>query len=237
MDQYTLNIFGNDGTVNVEFKELLYKLAANEILLGRSGDFPGKKNISKLIDVNDIVMNNVVTIEDTDVITPTTGWAFKLDEFIETYFYEEIDPYNSGVHFLVDFYFSFNHMYVDRLVPANSCHYAGSQHIRTSFTVYRTKLASETYKGSDVQVINDNGTWIKYDSSTTPYESIIASGELDKDAFDIYTNFGARTPTLNVTNELQSLLAFSGNPEYAVNMAMKLMAYEISQDDHTIELI
>jgi len=133
MDQYSINIIGNNGTVNVDFIEKNYKLGLNEILLGQASDFPIKKDITDIVGFGDNIIKDMAFYEHEYTIYPGLPQYFDIKAWIQQVFDEETTVYNSAVSFLIDLYSRFNHYYDDSVEEI--CHYSGSMHQRGAFTV------------------------------------------------------------------------------------------------------
>lgn len=240
MDQYSINIIGNNGTVNVDFVEKNYKLALNEILLGQAGDFPAKKDITDLIGFGDNIVKGMKFFEGEYTIYPGSPQYFDLKAWIETVFNEGVSVYNSGVSFVIDLYSRFNHYFDNSSAdPPVVIHHAGSMHQRGMFTVYKPNISGAQYLNTDIEWLSRKGVWLTYNSYPTIYGSLSDSDELAATAFNTTIVNVASPVSLNLSmdNRLPNQTGMSDIPNYKANTLLRLMAFEYSMDDHSIEVI
>lgn len=231
MDQYSINIHGNSGSVNISFEELAYKLASGEILIGQLNDFPDKKNIGNLITFQDNFIAGNTFDHISDEVKPTRDYMLALDTWIEDNFSGVSETDNSGVRFIIDAHISFNHKFVDGLAVH---HYAGTYFKRFSFTAYRTKVSGNDFYFSAIYTIVQNGLWVEYNSASTDYASVLNDGELRDTAFT-FTIDGSNN--LVVGCDLRNEPGFEISPDYECILDLKIDAHELSQDNYTNEII
>lgn len=241
MDQYSINIIGNNGTVNADFVENNYKLALNEILLGQASNFPIKKDITDTIGFGDNIIKGMQFKEQEFIIYPGTPQYFDLKAYIEDVFDEGTSVYNSAVSFYFDLYFKFNHFYDDTSGGSEPIqyHYAGMAHKKGAFVIYKPNKSGVQYISSDITWIQQDGLWVQYDSSSSMYGSIIeGDGHLSDSAFNTtIVNSSASFLKMMIDNKLNIESGFSAYPSYKVNAVLRLRAFEYSLDDHSIEEI
>lgn len=211
--------------------DLLLCLSDGETFMGADFSEVGIWEIIKLKDDEHLY-------EWTGTVTPTTPAQYDIKGLIEDIF-DEVDPvYNSGVSFMVDFYFAFNHYFKDYNTGYPTKHFAGSMHRRVSFTIYKPNISGEAFVTSAINAQYESGTWLEYDSDRKFYDVLDDSGTLTAAAFPLSLVAGAANSLhLKVQNGLRDQVGFHSVPNYNATFKMKLRAFELSQDDHTIELI
>lgn len=226
-----ISVFGS--TDGVGFTFLDFNLGANEVMLGRVNDLPTIKNIGGIAGYQDNIVKDFKYHRYGASVPSGTPHNFGIKTWVADNFDESSSYPNSGVSFIVDAYFTFNHFYHKK--EQTPFHYAGSMHQRVSFTIYRPNVGN-VWKWSGVNIINKNGVWVKYDSSSTIYGSILDSSEF-RDGFGITLDdqMTSGVLVLKVENKLQSETGFSALPIYQAECEIRLQAFELSTDIYTEE--
>jgi hypothetical protein len=231
MDQYSINIPGNSGSVNISFEELSYKLLNDEIIIGQNSDFPTKKDISLLISLQDKFYADSAFEEIVNEVKPTADYNYALDTWIENNFGADSPNYNLGVRFFIDAHISFNHRAVDGSLIH---HYAGTYFKRFSFTAYRTKVSGNDFYFSAIDKIVQNGVWVEYNSAFTDYASVANDGELSDGAFTFTIDSSNR---LIVGCNLRNETGFESDLDYECDLILKIDAHELSVENYTTETV
>ena len=233
MENYAIYVLGNNSPTSLNLVENEYRLGAGDVMLGQENNLPTIKNIGGIAGYQDNIVKDFKYHRYSASVPSGTPHNFDIKTWIANNFDESSSYPNSGVSFIVDAYFTFNHFYNKKeQIPF---HYAGSMHQRVSFTIYRPNVG-HFWEWSDVNIINKNGVWVKYDSATTMYGSILDSSEL-RDGFGITLDNQETSGVLvlKVENKLQSETGFSALPIYQAECEIRLRAFELSTDIYTEE--
>lgn len=152
---------------------------------------------------------------------------------------------DKGVVMDFDMLFFMNHIYENDNDEPPIYHYSLSATIKATAIILRD--AAERKFWHQFRVINEQGTWIRYDSDQRDfYKGILSNGTLDfnADPSPISVSFAqsgglpGATPSLIVNNNLRNYGGgFPATPNYPLNLKMKVKAREFSLDDHTYENI
>ena len=234
MRPFSIYVLGNNSPTSLNLVENEYLLGDGDVMFGRKNNLPVLKNIGGIAGYQDNIVKDFKYYRYRASVPSGTPHTFDIKTWVADNFREDAHDYNTGVSFIVDAYFTFNHYYIP-IIGAKT-HYAGSMHQRVSFTIYRPNVGN-VWKWSGVNIINKNGVWVKYDSTTTIYGSILDSSEF-REGFGI-TLDDQMTPgvlVLKVENKLQSETGFSSLPIYQAECEIRLQAYELSTDNYTAEI-
>jgi len=235
MENYAIYVLGNNSPTSLNLVENEYRLGAGDVMLGRENNLPTIKNIGGIAGYQDNIIKDFKYHRYRASVPSGTPHTFDIKTWVADNFREEAHDYNTGVSVIVDAYFTFNHYYSPIL--GAKTHYAGSMHQRVSFTIYRPNVGN-VWKWSGVNIINKNGVWVKYDSATTMYGSILDSSEFTDEGFEITLDdqMISGVLVLKVENKLQSETGFSALPIYQAECEIRLQAYELSTDNYTAEI-
>jgi hypothetical protein len=182
MDQYSIQIIGNGGSVNIDFKELLYKLAGGEILIGKTNDFPENLNIQHQIDWN----NDWVVATGSVIVNKGTAQTINLSDIIDDLMPTETGESvaDRGVTVEVDLFFYVNHKADD---DGRIYHFSATANKIFRLNILRTDTRGGglEYWTSDKNMIHESGRWVEYDSDADDFASVNDSGILSNSAFTI----------------------------------------------------
>lgn len=234
MENYAIYVLGNNSPTSLNLVENEYRLGAGDVMLGQENDLPTIKNIGGIAGYQDNIVKDFKYHRYSASVPSGTPHTFNIKSWIADNFYEETNEYNTGVSFIVDAYFTFNHFYNKKGdIPL---HYAGSMHQRISFTIYRPNVGYK-WKWSGVNMVSQNGVWVKYDSTSTIYGSILDSSEFRNGGFEIMLDDQMQSSVLvlKIENKLQSETGFSALPIYQAECEIRLRAFELSTDIYTEE--
>ncbi len=233
MENYAIYVLGNNSPTSLNLVENEYRLGAGDVMLGQANNLPTIKNIGGIAGYQDNIVKDFKYHRYSASVPSGTPHNFDIKTWIANNFDESSSYPNSGVSFIVDAYFTFNHFY--NIKEQTPFHYAGSMHQCVAFTIYRPNVGN-VWKWSGVNIINKNGVWVKYDSSSTIYGSILDSSEF-RDGFGITLDDQMQSGVLvlKVENKLQSETGFSELPIYQAECEIRLQAFELSTDIYTEE--
>lgn len=234
MEPFSIYVLGNNSPTSLNLVENEYLLRDGDVMLGRENGLPTIKNIGGIAGYQDNIVKDFKYYRYRASVPSGTPHTFNIKSWIADNFLEEDTEYNTGVSFIADAYFTFNHYYSPKL--GTKTHYAGSMHQRVSFTIYRPNVGN-VWKWSGVNMVSQNGVWVKYDSTSTIYGSILDSSEFSDGGFGITLDDQMQSGVLvlKIENKLQSETGFSALPIYQAECEMRLQAYELSTDIYTEE--
>lgn len=235
MKPFSIYVLGNNSPTSLNLVENEYLLGDGDVMFGRENNLPVLKNIGGIAGYQDNIVKDFKYYRYRASVPSGTPHTFNIKSWIADTFYEPYNEYNTGVSFIADAYFTFNHYYSPIL--GTKTHYAGSMHRRISFTIYRPNVGN-VWKWSGVNMVSQNGVWVKYDSTSTIYGSILDSGEFREGGFEITLDnqMISGVLVLKIENKLQSETGFSALPVYQAECEMRLQAYELSTDNYTVEI-
>lgn len=244
MDQYSIQILGNNNSTSIEFVEKNYKLDAGETLIGQDDDFPVKKNLSYLTDWE-------TTEGEITPLKPSTVEAnrtINLTSWLETVFPEnpEENRPDKGLTIEIEFLFFMNHWATDQQKPTPvNYHISLTANALIRFNVLRTNT-SKFYQ-SPFKLVSASGKWVEYGFNVnTPYYSILDSGNLLPDiansptsgqCFEISSINDQSYVKLAIKNNLQINSELNSQPDYEAKVFWKARAIQYDQDDHTYEVV
>lgn len=236
MKPFSIYVLGNNSPTSLNLVENEYLLGDGDVMFGKENNLPVLKNIGGIAGYQDNIVKDFKYYRYRASVPSGTPHTFNIKEWIANNFREETVEYNTGVSFIADAYFTFNHYYSPKL--GTKTHYAGSMHQRISFTIYRPNVGHR-WKWSGVNMVSQNGVWVSYDSTSTIYGSILDSSEFRDGGFEITLDnqMSSALLVLKIENKLQSEPGFSALPVYQAECEMRLQAYELSTDNYTAEII
>jgi len=237
MDRYSIHTLINNGIINVDFVERNFKLNDGDILVGTSA-FPEVKHVGNLFNFLDDNASSKVFKSVLFTITPVKPYLFNLYQWLDDNFPSYSRDIDKGYSITVDFYFRFNHYYEngsgEQIIKK---HYAGSAQKQLVFTIFKSRVSSAPLYTTSIDMMFFKGKWVEYNSASQLYYAILQDGVLLEEAFPVgFSAFQPNELFLNCENGLRSHSGFSIQPNYAVDVDMRMTVLEFSNDDHTMEI-
>lgn len=249
MDKYSIFILGNNNNTNVEFVEKPYKLNAGETLVGKDNDFPEKKSLAGMFDIEPF-FNGWKSTSGNFTITEggiggTPSHQIQLAEIIDDLF-----PVVSGENFPdryitgeLELFFATNHWFYDS---------SGEEVIATQVSATANKLyrfsclknfATGGYNNLNYSIattglsaIHESGRYTIYTGVDGVHKTVSSIGLLPDTAFT--SEIQITTPT-NIGIVVQAFLKSSGlfmsTPAYETAVHWKLRLFNHEVLDYTFE--
>lgn len=237
MEKYSFFLFFNNKSGSLEFIEKIFKLDNNEVIVGKTNDFPIKKSLTNFFDIESFLagwksVGGDFSITEGGFGTPTyqINLLEIIDNFFPIQFHEDYpDRYITGE---LELFFACNHLYQNDYQVSTT---ANRLYRFSCIKNYADRYDNKNYSiGSNLSLIHQSGRYTIYNG---PHLRVTSIGELPASAYS------AKIQTINptsigilVTAFLRNVSAFSSVPKYVSSVKWKLRLLNHDVENYTFEI-